>query len=332
MEGLSIGSEYTFTLVPDDELYMSGQTQVSFTAVKLVFAQDLVIDSCHGGNLHITWSAPENSSVDSWTVRCYNASGYDETFTVTDTQHTFEGLDHSHATTVEITASGMNRSVSTTIGANPVTILDYPYTPEQSIGIHFGWNMEGKIPDGGWVLNWKVNGVAQQPINCTENSTMLPLYIPGAVYEFILLPADEVTIFGNTFSFTLPDAEDFSMLNLTSQDIRIRPFRAPTGTINWTKLKNEAFTAPFSTEDDVKILLDTSKKIKKSSSEVLIQYIVRNEDGSIYSTATETLVWNDMWYKAGCILSPELPKTSGNYVLSLYFNGMFLADIPVGIA
>ena len=332
MEGLNIGSEYTFTLVPEGELYLSGQTQVRFTAVKLVFAQDPVIDACHGGMLSVAWTAPEDSNVESWTLRCYNAAGYDVTVTVTGTQYTFRDLDHSHATTVEITAAGMNKFVSTTICANPVTVWGYPYTVEQSVGIHFGWSIEGKVPEGGWILHWSVNGAVQQPISCTENATMLPLYIPGGLYEFTLKAADGTRIFGDSFSFTLPEAEQFSMLGLESDDIRFRPFRAPDGSFKWTKLAKKSFTAPFSTEDNVKILLDTSKKIKKNSNEILIQYILRGEDGSILSSTTETLVWNDMWYKGGCILSPELPKTAGNYVLSLYFNGMILADIPVTIA
>lgn len=43
------------------------------------------------------------------------------------------------------------------------------------------------------------------------------------------------------------------------------------------------------------------------------------------------MTWNDMWYKGGCVLSPELPKASGNYVLTLFINDMYLADIPINI-
>lgn len=329
---LNIGSAYTFTLVADGELYLSGQTETTFTAVKLVFAQDPVIDSCHDGMLNITWSAPADAIVEFWTLRCYNASGYDVTVTVSDTQYTFRDLDHSYETTVEITAAGMTKSVSTSICANPVTIWSYPYTLEQGVGIHLGWTTTDQIPEGGWVLHWSIDGVAQQPISCENNATMLPLYIPGASYEFTLKAANDTFIFGNTFSFTLPPAEEFSLFGLTAEDIRVRPFRAPAGSFNWKKLPKNSFTAPFSTEDTVKILLDTSKKIKKSENSILIQYIVRNEDGSIHSSTSQSLVWNDMWTKGGCVLSPTLPNTAGNYVLSIYFDGMILADVPVSIA
>ena len=331
MEGLNIGSEYTFTLVPEAELYLSGQTQVTFTAVKLAFAQNPVIESCNSGMLHITWSAPEDATVESWTLRCFNAAGYDVTVTVTDTQYTFRDLDHSQATTVEITAAGMHKSVSVSICANPVTVWNYPYTAESGVGVHLGWTAEGKLPEGGWILHWSVNGTAQQPITCTENATLLPLYIPGAVYEIKLQAADDVVVFGNTYTFTLPDAESFSLLGLTSEDIRFRPFRAPEGSFTWNKLNKKVFNTPFSVDDNIQILLDTSKKIKSSKNEILIQYILRNEDGSILSSETEKMVWNDMWYKGGCVLSPTLPKTVGNYMLSLYFNGMYLTDIPITI-
>ena len=331
MEGLNIGSEYTFTLVPEGELYLSGQTETTFTAVKLIFAQDPIIDSCNGGMLHIRWSTPEDSQVESWTVRCFNAAGYDVTVTVTGTEYTFRDLDHGYAATVEITAAGMNKSVSTTIGANPVTVWEYPYTIEPGAGVHFGWTAEGKIPEGGWILHWSVNGEAQQPIRCNENATFLPLLIPGAVYECRLQAADDAYIFGDTYSFTVPELVEFKMFGLTADDLRIRPFRAHTGRIDWTILNKKRFVGPFSKSDDVKILLDTAKKIEDSDEQILVHYILRNEDGSVYSDTSQTMTWNDMWYKGGCVLSPELPKTSGNYVLTLFFNDMYLADIPINI-
>lgn len=331
MDGLTVGCEYTFTLVPEGELYLSGQTQTTFTAVKLVFAQDPVIESCNGGKLTVTWSAPADAVVESWTLRCYNATGYDVTVTVTDTRYTFVDLDPSHPTTVEITAAGMIKSVSTSICANPVTVWDYPYTAQPYVGIDLGWNAEGKTPDGGWILHWSIDGVAQQPINTQENAVLLPLYVPGGVYEITLLAADDTYIFGNTFSFTLPELIEFNMHDLTSADLRIRPFRAHTGKIDWTKLNKKRFVGPFSLEDDVKILLDTEKTIADSNEEVVVQYILRNEDGSILSDTSKTMKWNSMWYKNGCVLSPELPETVGNYILSLYWNGMFVADIPISI-
>jgi hypothetical protein len=63
----------------------------------------------------------------------------------------------------------------------------------------------------------------------------------------------------------------------------------------------------------------------------LVQHILRNEDGSILSDTSKTMKWNSMWYKNGCVLSPELPETVGNYILSLYWNGMFVADITITI-
>lgn len=331
LSGLHIGSEYTFLLEPVGELFLSGQTQVSFTAAKIIYAMDPVIEACHDGLLQITWSAPEDTTVESWTVRCFNASGYDVTVTTTDTTYTFQDLDHSTAATVEITAAGMNKSVSTTIGPDPVTVWNFPYTAEVGVGIHLGWTFTEKAPAGGWILNWSLNGVLQQPITCEENSAFIPMYIPGGVYEFTLETTDSTSIFGGNFSLTLPYAQPFAQFGLTGEDIVIRSFLQPADETPWQDLPDEAFADAFAPGDPIRILLTTQAVMEASDNTMMIQYILRDQNDNIIGTEHTLLVWNDMWVDGGCVLAPSFPAAPGEYVLSLYFDGMILAHLSISI-
>ena len=329
--GLNIGSEYTFLLEPVGELFLSGQTQVSFTAVKLVYAQNPVIDACHDGLLHVTWSAPEDTVVESWTLHCYNASGYEQTVTTTDLEYTFRDLDHSTATTVEITAAGMNKAVSVTIGPDPVTVWSFSHTPEVGVGIQLNWVFTEKAPAGGWNLHWSIDGAAQQPIACAESTAFIPMYIPGGVFEFTLEAADSTHVFGSSFTLTLPEAESLNLFGVTNADLLCRSFRAPAEEFSWQELLEDSFTDTFTVTDTARLLLSTQLPIEASENTVLVSYILRSQDGNIVSTANELLVWNTMWTEGGCILAPSLPQTAGNYVLSVYFDNMRVCDIPLTI-
>ena len=89
---LAVGKEYTFQLIPEQDLYLTGQTEVKFIANNVIKAENLTINSCMNNTLNVSWSAPENDSVLSWSVRCFNEN-YNETIITTDTFAVFEGID-----------------------------------------------------------------------------------------------------------------------------------------------------------------------------------------------------------------------------------------------
>lgn len=331
VSGLHVGSEYTFTLVPAQELYLSGQTQVQFTAVNILFAHDPVIDECHDGILHVSWSAPENESVASWTVRCYNAAGYDVTVTTEDTEYTFLEVDHSAATTVEITAVGMVKSVSTSICADPITVLEFSHT-RSSDAIVLSWSFSGGAPEGGWRLRWSIDGTVQQTLACDTASIELPLLVPGGVYEFALEAADGTFLFNGSYALTAAQADSFSAFGLTASQLQLRTFRVPTtAKWSWKKLTQSDFTSEFGAEETIGVLLTSEKSIKKSTQAVTVTYILHAQTGEFLDLWSEQLVWNDMWEKKGCVLTPELPQTSGSYLLSIYFDGMAVGEVSFAI-
>ena len=332
ISGLHVGSRYTFLLEPVGELYMAGQTKAEFTAANIVLAQDPQIVACHDGTLRIVWSAPEGETIESWTLRCYNTSGYDVTVVTSNLEYTFTEIDHSTVTTVEITAAGMIKSVSTSICANPITILEYT---TESLGdgtFLLSWNFLGKAPEGGWNLSWTLDGIAQQVIHCDTNSAVIPLEIPASAYTFSLSTTDSTRIFDEGHTVSIPQAEPFSGNKLTVDNLLCQTFRAPNKK-NWTyKNVNEScLTGAFTLEEQIYLMISTSKTIVKSSDPVTLTCVLRNADGTFVSIDSQDLVWNDMWVKKHCIVKLPSPAAAGEYVMYVYMNSMLLCELPLSI-
>ena len=89
LSGLTVGKQYRFTLSSDSSLYIVGEDFVDYTVIPLILAEDLVITTCENGSLTAKWAVPENTTVELWTVRCYNENGYNKTIEVSDTTAVF---------------------------------------------------------------------------------------------------------------------------------------------------------------------------------------------------------------------------------------------------
>ena len=331
--GLNVGTEYAFSLVPEAELYLAGQTQITFTAVNVVLAQDPIIDSCHDGLLHVTWKVPENESVEFWTVRCYNAAGYDVSITTTQTEYTFVNVDHSAATTVEIIAAGMTKSVTTIVGPYPITVWDFKDVAMDANTIHLSWNFTDHAPEGGWIVNWSVDGIKQQPIDSLTSAVEIPLFVPGGVYEFSLQAADATQIFGGYYTIKLPEGDDFYGFGIGKSDLQHVTFRAPDReSWTWKDVDESCITNQFTLKETGYILFNTDLTVAESSSFVRVNYLLRGSDGSFVLSVSELHSWNSLWDKGHMVLALPAPVLAGNYVLSIYVDGMHLCDIPYTIA
>jgi len=328
ISNLTVGKAYTFTLQTDAELYVAGQTALTYTASNILFADNLTITECRDGFLTVSWDAPEGETVPFWTVHCYNASGYDETVIISECTYQFRNLDHDTPCTVEVTAVGMTQNVSTTICADPITIWGFPYTLENG-RIQLSWNFTGKAPEGGWEVLWSVDGVSQPAIHCDTASAEIPLFVPDAQYAFTLEAADRTHIFSNGFQMALPDASVFHDGSLTAADIRVDACIAPVTEEPWTwlDLASEHFTSSFASGQQAYLLLTTQGNILDAENEIEITYVLRTADAAFLSCSSELLHWNAMWLEGGCLLKvPVMPAESGAYILTVYFNGAYVAQ------
>lgn len=323
--GLTIGADYAFRLTPSSVLYLTGNHQINYTPQKIVYAQDLIIDSCGNGSLTATWNAPEGAHGQVWTVRCYNDVDFDVTITTSDCFATFDGLNHDTGYTVKVTASGMTQSVSTSVSPNPVTITEFSTDTSVPGELKVSWAFDGSVPTQGWELSYSIDGTPLQTLTCTDNTATLPYY-PGSKYTFHVKPIENITYFGEPFTFEAPKATPFEGYLVTGSDMDFAMIVKPDAE-HWDRysLAPEDYKTKFNADESVAFLVHLLKQYNTSEDMIVTSYIIRNHAGQPVSLNTEQRTWGDMWDGGYCHLEvPEMPTTVGEFTIEIYFNGHFV--------
>lgn len=303
---LVIGKEYTFVLsVPGSTL--SGCTEIRYTAMPIILAQNPAITACGNGQLTVVWELPENIlHKEGWALRCYNSAGYDQTVITYEPWYTFQGIDHSVPCTVEITAVGMTRSVSVSIGANPITIEQFLYSvSDGNLTVQFPCG--DAAPTGGWIVHYTLDG-AQFSL-FTAEPTFTVEALPGGVYHFTIQAADGAPLFGNTAQYTISEVGSFTGYGVDAQLLTVQ-LQLPILTLT-------------ALEETV---------VESSEDTIALQYILRTADGLLLQNVTEEAQWNTLWADNVCTLTiPTVPTDPGSYVLSVYFAGGLVAEVEFTI-
>lgn len=324
LNGLTIGKEYTFRLEPTTPLYMVGTDTVTYTASAIVYAEDLAIQGFRGNAMTVTWKAPENVTVNNWVVRCYNDVGFDKTITVTDTTAVFEDLDSSTAYTVEVNAAGMTLGTRAFVSANSVSITDVQVDDSNRNQLAVSWSFEGNAPEGGWLLLYSIDGSeAQQVVKCTESNGVIAPIVPGSRYTIAIQPANGSTVFGGTYTYEAPAAQVFSGYLLTAANMNFNMCKTPAKA-DWTQYDVPAadYTTTFTVGSNASFAVYVNHEYNVSSDIIVTLFVIRDAEGKIVSTATQSRIWTSMWYRGfGRFNIPALPQAPGNYTVEIYFNG-----------
>lgn len=321
LNGLTIGNEYTFSLVPDSDLLITGIDKVVHTASKIVKAENLFITGCIDGKLTAEWSSPADASVESWTVRCYSDTNYDKTIVVTEPSAVFEGIDPAVGYTVEVTAAGMSVSERAFAAANSITVTDFTLDSSDPNKFVLSWNA---ATQSNWTLLYSLDGSANHEISCdSENSVTVDAVVPGAEYKFTLQSADGTAVLGGNMLYRSADARKFSGYGLSADYMEFKMCRTPSHK-NWDRydLSSSDYTTKFQAGEDASFLVRMRHEYDVSSDKIVTLYVIRDTDGNIVSAATTSATWSSMWRKNyGEFDIPELPQTPGEYSVSVYFNG-----------
>lgn len=341
LTGLTIGKEYTFTLVTDnDDLYLTGIEQITYTASALVYAQNLQVTSCVDNALTVSWSAPADKAIESWTVRCYNDKGYNETVITPETTAVFENLNHTEGFTVEVIAAGMSVSQRVYVPENSVTVTDLKANTVDATGISLSWNTNQQIPQSGWVLQYQiVDTDIKGTVNCTQNSARISPVVPGCTYTIILQDASGNALLGGQLSCSMPEAKDFtgtySGQNVSRSNLNFSMCQAIAWSDN-SKYANADYTTQFSAGQKAAFIvrLGTSVSSRRDNSDTAVGFVIRDDSGKIISVADKTINWSAMWnYYGYCKLDiPNMPEAAGNYTISVYFNGMLAGEQSFTVA
>ena len=335
INGLTVGKTYTFKLLaPAEELWMVGTTSLEFTASRIVVAKDLAITGCIDGVLTTQWTGPVDTNVDSWTVRCYSDSGYDQTITTTETNCEFRDITLDQAYTVEVTAAGMLQSARAYVSANPATVTKLNVeAPADQRTINVTWEYEGSEPEGGWLLIYAINGGDHQAvITCTEPKAVIPNRVPGVNYELTIQAADGSTVFKGHSHYATLDSDPFKNLNIDAKDIQASLCPTPENQ-NWTykDIKDEDYTSKYHPGDKASMVIYTPDVPGSSSDSIHVMFVIRNDQGHVLvdliSEVTET--WQNLWNNRTryCSLDiPAIPAAPGAYTIEVYFDGALLVE------
>lgn len=331
ISGLTVGKTYTFRLVPVDDLYVVGNDTIEYTASQVIFADELTIHGFSGGILHADWIPSNNASVENWTVRCYNSTGYDSTFTVTEPSIAIEGLDITQAYSIEVKAAGMSVSRRADISANSITFKDILLDSSKPDQLLITWTYEGTAPEGGWQLVYTIDGSEPVTVVCQKNTYTLTDLIPGANYSFSFTVPEGVTVIGKEASYTTPDPVKFEGYTVSADNVIIHLCRKPDkDNWGWKDVPAEDFDADFLSTDDIGIVIWLDKRYGISTDIIEVLYVVRNADGSLAYTATYESTWSGLWYNNYCELDlPQMPASNGNYTLEIYFNDAYVTAEPI---
>ena len=328
--GLTVGTAYTFTLTAPEDVLLVGENIIAHTASDLVQASGLALAGYDSGVLTVTWTAPEG--VDSWIVRCFDGSGYDQLQEVAGTSAAFEGVTEGSKYTVEVTAATQTLAVRAEITADSNNISGFAAAQNGSV-IELSWNYGGPVPEGGWKILWSADGGPEHILTAEENMATLSPAAPGAVYSFTIQPPEGSSITAATAQLQVPAAGEFSANKLDSGTIIVEMFSVPSNS-NWSygTLLRAKEQDSFKAGGQLALLYTVTKPYSFDSSEFETIFVIRSADGKLISTATRSRSWDDMWDNGYCTETvSNLPAEAGSYTLSIYIENGLLAELPFTI-
>jgi len=200
LAGLTVGKEYSFRLEPVDDIYITGETEITYVAKNLVVAENLNITACADGELTAQWDTPEGETVSEWSVRCYNEAGFDQTIITAENTITFQDIDDTLAYTVEVTAAEMSVNQRVSVAENSITVRDFSVDASNSDALTLTWTTNREIPAGGWTIRYTVNGIsAAEILSAKENTVEVPV-VPNGNYVFSILDDAGNAVLGGPFT------------------------------------------------------------------------------------------------------------------------------------
>lgn len=323
LTGLTVGKEYTLRLEPVDDIYLAGNTSISFIAQNLITAANLQIVSCVNGQLSAQWDVPEGATTTEWSVRCYNENGYDQTLTTADTFIVFEDVDDSVENIIEVTAANMSVSQRVLVSANSVTISDFAVNTSRSDVLNITWNANREIPANGWNVRYTVNGISAPSVLTTnENRIQIPV-VPNGNYNFTILDNSGNSVLGGPFTYVQGSSSNFVGYAVSKDYMTTRLCKTPASS-SWSylDLSESDYVNTFSVGDKISVVLTLSHWYEISDDEIITTFAIYDEAGNLVNFSHFSSTWKFLWYQNYCELDiPSIPAEIGTYEVFVYFNG-----------
>ncbi len=335
INGLTVGSTYTFNLIaPAEQLWIVGNTCVEYTASPIVVAEALRITGCVDGVLTARWNAPQDATVESWTVRCYSDAGYDKTIVTSDMTAEFSDIIADKAYTVEVTAAGMTQNARTYVSASPTTVTNVSVeASEETHALNVTWTHEGAAPEGGWLLLYTINGSDNHAVlSCAEPSATIEPYLPGVTYSLTIQAANGSTVFGGNAEYVSLATDPFDALGVSADTIQASLCPTPAKE-NWTyeDIGKNDYTSKYLPNANASLVVYSPERPDSSTKQVDILFVIRDAEGNVQMDLIRHMseTWNTLWSNRDryCTLDiPAIPKIPGAYTIEVYFNNSLLIE------
>ena len=341
VKGLTVNKVYSLTLGTTNADQILGTYSIDYIATSIVLAENLSIIGYEDGVMTVCWDAPEDVSVDKWSVRCYNDEGHEEVLEIAGTEIAFTGIDSTKSYTVEVTAAGMTQPSRVSISANPLKITGLTVNTDDHSHLTVDWTYEGTAPEGGWLLMYTLDSADDQQhvVKCDGNSAVIETRIPNAAYHFEIQAADSTSIFNNRHSFTCPSAGVFTNEGLSADNITSHLLKTPDQE-DWTidSIGEDEYTDIFQPGDSISVVLTATDDFYLPKMDIDVMYVIRDQHGNVLSAylSHEIRDWKDLWYDddyhKGELTIPTVPEDPGSYSVSIYFNDLAVTATNFTIA
>ncbi len=334
INGLTLGTEYTVTLSTQEDVFLEGLCETTFTPAPVMQALSPNIASCIDGKLSVMWDSPEASTNTNWIVRCFNDSGYEQTVTTSENKAVFDGLDDRKAYTVEIVAEGQSLLATANIGENAINITGLSADTSTSGLVALTWSATHDVPEEGWLVSCRVAGTDTFTTKqATENSAVLTDLAPGTQYVVTIARNDGLAVACEPIVVTTPDADSFSGYGVTASNMIFNMCLRPNDN-NWSRddLDEDDYTSTFSADEEAGFVIRLNHTYNTSSDIIHALFVFRDVENNIVCTCSSSSKWVSMWYRGYCELDvPSLPSGAGEYQLSVYFNGasVYTGDVTI---
>ena len=321
VSGLTVGKTYTFSLDAEGNGFVTGQTQLEYTATELVYPTNVDVTTFTEDALTVVWNDPIDMDVTQWTVLCYNDTGYNQNVTTSENTAQFSGIDTTAAYNIEVTAAGMSVGTRFYISKNSVTITSIAVTPNRG-GLDVSWQFNGAETPSEWILSYIPEGSTVESAVATNGTYgRIEGVVPGAAYTIRLQLKDGTTVIAGTQTVTVPEAQPFNDYGATAEGMVWQMCLRPEDPA-WVWWAVTNFQESFTADQKAGFVARLTNRYAVSGDPITIVYAVRDAEGKLVSAHVATEAWSNMWYQFyGEFDVPALPQTPGQYTLDIYFNG-----------
>lgn len=339
VKNLTVGKIYTFTLMTEDNLTLSGMTSIECMASRLILAENITVTSENGTDMTVSWNTPGDVIIDSWNVRCYNNRDFEVQFTVDEMTALIPGVDLSTGYTIEITASGMTQPARTSITEDPINITQLTIDDSQESALQLDWQFTGEMPKGGWLLMYTVDGATTPSVvKCETASAEIMPRIPGAKYRFMLQAADATSVLNQVHTYDCPGAQDFEQHGLSAKTVTAQLLKTPEKK-DWRyeTISDRDFTDSFTVGDNISVVLRAESPFYLPGNETQVLYVFQDMHGNVIPdlVSQQKVYWKNIWTggdaKTGELNIPTTLTAAGEYLLDIYMDGMLMAQLTLTV-